>query len=178
MELFDVYDRFRQPLGRTIPRGEAFSADEFRIVIHVAIFNDSGQMLIQRRVDGKQGWGGMWDVSAGGSIQSGESSGVGATREVAEEIGIDFNFSDKLPQLTVTTQSVFDDYYIIRLTPDISTLKLQETEVAEIKWADFNEIAEKIRSGIFIPYHESFIKTLFDIDSNTNSKSVVRFADE
>jgi isopentenyldiphosphate isomerase len=178
MELFDIYDRFRRPLGRTKPRGDKFSADEYRLVVHIAVFNDSGQMLIQRRVDTKHGWGGMWDVSVGGSVQAGESSQSGATREMSEELGIDFNFTDILPHLTITSTSIFDDYYIIRQSPDISALKLQETEVAEVKWADFDEIAEKIRSGVFIPYYESFIKTLFDINSNTAKRSVIRFADE
>jgi isopentenyldiphosphate isomerase len=178
MELFDIYDRFRRPLGRTKPRGDRFSADEYRLVIHIAVFNDSGQMLIQRRVDGKHGWGGMWDVSVGGSVQAGEDSQSGATREISEELGIEYNFAEISPQLTVTSPSIFDDYYVIRQSPDIAALKLQETEVAEIKWADFDEITEKIRTGVFIPYFESFIKTLFDINGNTAKRSVIRFADE
>jgi isopentenyldiphosphate isomerase len=178
MEMFDIYDRFRQPTGRTKPRGEKFLPGEYRIVIRIVIFNDNGQMLIQRRVNTKHGWAGMWDVSVGGSVQSGENSQMGAQRECAEEIGIEYDFSELSPVLTITSEDVFDDIYILRLCPDITTLKLQESEVAEIKWASFDEIIEMIRSGLFIPYYESSIKLLFDIGNNNRHKSVIRFADE
>jgi isopentenyldiphosphate isomerase len=178
MELFDIYDRYRQPTGRTKPRGEKFLPGEYRIVIRIVIFNENGQMLIQRRTDTKHGWAGMWDVSVGGSVQSNENSQAGAQRECTEEIGIEYDFSELTPVLTITTEDVFDDIYILRLSPDITALKLQESEVAAVKWAAYDEIIDMIRSGVFIPYYESSIKLLFDIGLNNRHKSVIRFPDE
>ncbi|MDR0974643.1 MAG: NUDIX domain-containing protein [Ruminococcus sp.] len=178
MEMFDIYDRYRKPTGRTKPRGEKFLPGEYRIVIRVAIFNENGQMLIQRRTDTKHDWAGMWDISVGGSVQSGENSQQGAQRELSEEIGIDIDFSKLTPALTITTEDVFDDIYILRLSPDITKLKLQETEVAKVKWAAYDDITGMIRSGLFIPYYESSIKLLFDIGFNNRHKSVIRFPDE
>jgi isopentenyldiphosphate isomerase len=178
MEMFDIYDRFRRPTGRTKPRGEEFLPGEYRIVVRGVIFGDDGRMLIQRRTDSKKGWSGMWDVSLGGSVQAGESSREGAARECAEELGIVHDFSELAPFLTITTEYVFDDIYILNMNPDITKLKLQESEVAEVRWADFDEIVEMIRAGIFIPYYESSVKLMFDIGNNKRHKSVIRLPEE
>ncbi|MDE5564344.1 MAG: hypothetical protein K2I93_04255, partial [Oscillospiraceae bacterium] len=67
MELFDLFDRNRSPLNKTIQRGEPMPEGCYHIVVHVCIFNSNGEMLIQQRQPFKAGWSDMWDISCGGS---------------------------------------------------------------------------------------------------------------
>ena len=43
----------------------------------------------------------------------------------------------------------------------MSEITLQAEEVAEVKWADMDEILQKIDEGVFIPYHRALVELLF-----------------
>lgn len=162
MELWDVYDADRQLTGKTMVRGESFEEGAYHIVVHVCVFNSEGKMLIQQRQPFKHGWPDMWDVTCGGSAVKGETSRDAAHRELLEEIGIDIDFSDSRPDMTVNFEHGFDDIYIAKKDIDISTLKLQYEEVKTVKWSDCEEILSMIDNGEFIPYYKNFISLLFD----------------
>jgi hydrolase, NUDIX family len=160
MEYLDLYTRDRVRTGNTILRGTKVPEGFYRLVVHVCIFNSKGQMIIQQRQTCKDDWGGMWDLSAGGSAKAGDSSQNAAKREVLEEIGYDIE-EDIRPALTINFKNGFNDVYIIKSDLDISSLKLQEEEVKAVKWATLSEIKSMIADGTFIPYHISFIEMLF-----------------
>lgn len=163
MELWEVYDKNRQRKGRTMVRGGKIDEGDFHMVVHVCLFNSTGEMLIQQRQPFKDGWPGMWDVSVGGSALAGETSAMAARRETHEEIGFDYDFEGTRPALTVNFSFGFDDYYLITADVDIESLRLQHEEVYQVKWATCDEILERIDAGEFIPYHKNLIKVLFDM---------------
>lgn len=167
MELWDLYDENRIKLGRTMVRGKKQPEGTHRIVVHACIFNSKGEMLIQQRQPFKSGWSNMWDVTVGGSAVSGDTSQTALERELCEELGINLSFQGMMPAITINADGVFDDFYIaVRDDIDISTLKLQYSEVKEVKWASRNDIIKMIEEGSFIPYHESFINLLFFMRTN------------
>lgn len=87
MELWDVYDENRKPLGYTVKR-EKFDSlnNEYHIVVHIWIKNSKGEYLIQKRSSNKkEGLKWAW---TGGSVLMGENSIDGAVREVKEELGL------------------------------------------------------------------------------------------
>lgn len=161
MELWDLYTRDRIKTDRTMVRGEATPKGYYRTVIHICIFNSKGQMLIQHRQPFKSGWSDMWDVSVGGSAVSGDSSRAAAERELREELGLSVSFEDIRPSLTLNFEWGFDDIYIIKRDVLEHELSLQYEEVAEVRWADAEEIKRMIDEGSFIPYHKSYIDLLF-----------------
>ena len=167
MELWDLYDENRIKLGQTMVRGDEQPDGVYRIVVHACIFNSEGEMLIQQRQPLKSGWSDMWDVTVGGSAVSGDTSQTAVERELLEEIGLVTSFQGIMPSLTVNVDGVFDDFYIsVRDDIDISTLKLQYSEVQAVKWASRDEIIGMIKDGSFIPYTESFIDLLFFMRDN------------
>lgn len=89
MEIFDLYDENRIKTGQTIPRGSVISDGFYHMVVHICIFSSEGKMLIQQRQPFKKGLSNLWDVSAGGSAVSGDTSRSAAVRELSEELGID-----------------------------------------------------------------------------------------
>ena len=161
MELWDLYTEDRQKTGLTLPRGEKMPKGAYHLTVHICVFNEKGEMLIQQRQPFKESWSGMWDLTVGGSAVAGEDSRTAAHRELAEEIGYDHDFSDDRPALTWHYRTGFDDIYILHAEPDPASLTLQEEEVQAVRWADEAEICRLIREGQFIAYPECLIGTLF-----------------
>jgi isopentenyldiphosphate isomerase len=161
MELWDVYDIDREKSGKTMERGAKFDDGTHHMGAHICVFNSEGKMLIQKRQAAKSGYGGRWDLSAGGSSLAGENSRQTAHRELLEEIGIDHDFSGVRPHLTINRVNIFDDIYLVKKDVDISALTLQDTEVERVAWADADEIVAIIEKDEFVPYYPELIRLLF-----------------
>lgn len=144
-------------------RGDAFPEGAFHLVIHVCIFNENGEMLIQQRQPFKDGWPNMWDITVGGSAIAGDSSQTAAERELFEELGIKVDLSGIRQHLTINYEVGFDDYYLIETEVDINKLKLQYDEVQRVKWASKKEIFSLLEQGEFIPYFKDLLGLLFDM---------------
>jgi len=161
VELFDLYTADRVKTGRTMVRGEPTPEGYYRLVVHVCIFNQEGQMLIQQRQPFKQGWSNLWDITVGGSAISGDSSRSAAERETLEELGLSIHLTDVRPTITIYWEHGFDDYYILTQEVDLDSLHLQYEEVQAVRWATLEEILKMIDDGQFIPYEKSLIELLF-----------------
>ena len=101
MELVDLYDENRVPLGRVGERHERRAPGEYRLVVHICAFNGEGRLLIQRRTANKTIWPNRWDLSVGGGVDAGETSRQGAEREFLEELGYPLDLSGVRPSVTV-----------------------------------------------------------------------------
>lgn len=161
MEVWDLYDINRFPLGKTITRGKKQEPNTFHIVIHICIFNTQNQMLIQQRQPFKEGWANLWDITVGGSAHQGETSQEAAKRELFEELGFLNDFSNVRPRFTINFDSGFDDFYVIHHDIELNRLNLQYEEVKAVKWASKEEILHMINDNSFIPYHKSLIDMIF-----------------
>ena len=83
MEMVDLYDENRLPLGRTAERYAPKGEGEYRVVVHICVFDSRGRLLIQQRSREKAVWPEAWDVSAAGGVDAGETSRQAAEREYA-----------------------------------------------------------------------------------------------
>ena len=171
-ERFDIYDKNRIKIGETMLRGEKSDRSGWlRSVVHICIIDSGGKMLIQQRQSFKKSWSGMWDVSVGGGVVSGETPCEAAEREALEELGLKIDFSQLRPSFTVNFPNGFDDYFIVRKDAELTELVLQQEEVQAVKWADRDEIFRMIDSGEFIPYHKSLIQLIFDMRDFSDARS-------
>ena len=161
MELWDLYTKDREKLGETMERGAVHPKGKYRLVVHMAIFNTQGKMLIQQRQSTKFGWPNLWDISASGSVISGETTCMAAEREIGEELGLFIPFANRRPALTVHFPDGMGDVYIIEQDIDLSTVTMQEEEVQAVRWASEEEILCMIENDTFIPYQPNFINLLF-----------------
>ena len=163
MELVDLYDENRVPLGKTGERGGPRNPGEYRMVVHVCVFDRRGRLLIQRRAPEKFIWPDLWDVSVGGGVDAGETSRQGAEREFREELGVSLDLSGLRPSVTVNFDGGFDDFYLLTRDLRLEELTLQKEEVRAVRWASLEEILDMADRGSFIPYPESFLRFLFDM---------------
>ncbi len=168
MEYVDVYTARRELTGRTEERGKELGHGEYRLIVHAAIFNRAGQLLIQQRQPFKRGWPGLWDLTMGGAVSAGESSSEAVVRELQEELGLAWDLQGEPPALSLTFDHGFDDIYLLRGEVDLSALQLQYEEVAQVKWATQEEVHQMLDEGTFIPYHQSLIDLLFAMREKTD----------
>lgn len=172
MEKWDLLDNKRNITGKFIYRGEEIPDGFYHQVIHICIFNEKDQLLIQKRHKNKNKWPSLWDLSCGGAVVFGEESHEAAKRELFEELGLVHDFSKDKFLITITYEKGFDDYFAISYDNlNINDLKLQETEVEEVKWASLDEIENMIDNNFFVPYSKEQIKLLFLLK---NSKSYIQ----
>lgn len=166
MEFWDVYDKNRKPKGYKIMRGgdRRLGKGEYHLTCHVCLFSADCRMLIQKRNGYKGLWGGLWDITAGGSVLAGESSGAGAARELIEEIGVSADFSSVSPAMTFYHAECISDYFFVEMEVVPEELSLQYSEVTDVRYASREEILAMVRSGEFVPYKESFINLIFDMN--------------
>lgn len=160
-ERFDLYDVNRNLTGKTLERGNKVPEGYYRLVVHVCIFGSDGRMLIQKRQPFKSGWAGMWDITAGGSAQAGDTSQQAASRELKEEVGIDYDLTGIRPAMTIYFDGGFNDIYTINMDVDIDSLELQTAEVEQVKWASEEEILDMLHEKEFVLYKTSFISLLY-----------------
>ena len=161
MELVDLYDENRIPLGRTAERHGPKEPGACRTVVHVCLFDSRGRLLIQRRTTNKSIWPGRWDVSVGGGVDAGETSRQAAEREFREELGFPLDLTGVRPSVTVNFPQGFDDFYLVEQELDLSALTLQADEVSQVCWAELPELEAMLEDGRFIPYPKGFLQFLF-----------------
>ena len=161
MELVDLYDENRVPLGKTAERYGRKRHGEYRMVVHICVFDSKGRMLIQKRTAEKSIWPGWWDLSAAGGVDAGETSRQGAEREFREELGYPLDLAGKRPVATVNFSGGFDDFYIVEQDLDVNALSLQQEEVEAVRWVTEEELLAMLDAGTFISYPRSFLQFLF-----------------
>ncbi|WP_231598689.1 NUDIX domain-containing protein [Enterococcus gallinarum] len=91
MEQLTIYDAQKQPTAATMLRDTSVPNDGYRFVVSVLLFNEAGELLIQKQQSTKKGWPSYWDYTAGRTVKAGESSYQAAERELVEELGITFS---------------------------------------------------------------------------------------
>ena len=101
MEIWDLYDADRNITYKKMIRGEKTPDGYYRLVVGICIFNSKGEMLIQQRVAEKKFFPSLWEISVGGCSIAGETSAMSAHRELQEEMGIDYDFTNTRPFFTI-----------------------------------------------------------------------------
>ncbi len=86
-EIFDVVDERDQPIGRA-SRHEVHERNLRHRAVHILVFNERGDLFLQKRSRWKDKHPGLWDSSAAGHVNAGQEYAATAARELEEEIGI------------------------------------------------------------------------------------------
>lgn len=151
MEIWDLYDELRKPLGKLHLRGVDLAAGEYHLVVEVFTINADGRLLLTQR-DPQKTYPLLWE-STGGSIIAGETSIEGAIRELEEETGLAAS-AEQLKKIgELKNGSYFRDIYIWKTEQNIrlEKLKLQPGEVCDAKLATIEELTEMNRQSLMVP---------------------------
>jgi len=144
MELWDLYDENRKPLGRTIRRGSRMKKGEYHLVVFVWVFNSRGQLLLTQRAPEKS-FPNKWDPT-GGAVQAGETPLQAVRRELFEETGIRAAASEFILMDTYRRADKNDicDVFFLRRDVEPEELVMQEGETCGAMWVSRQELERMI----------------------------------
>ena len=158
MELWDIYDKNKQPTGRTMKKNDWCLKDgEYHLTVLGVIMRPDGKFLITQRVMTKAWAAGWWEVSGGG-VMAGETSEQAIQREIREETGLDVSQAEGgyLFSYKRVNPDEGDNYFvdIYRFEMDVAEedVHIQEKEALGFKFADLDEIKKLAEDGIFLHY--------------------------
>lgn len=154
MELWDLLDKNRNPLGITHPRGRQYPMPPhtYHTVVTVFTVGADNRILLTLRAPTKGMYPNYWEFT-GGSGVTGEDSLTSARRELLEETGIDCPPEELILLDTLREPSAFMDCYLCRLDKageDVA-VTLQEGETVDFKWVTFCELETMIHKGLIPP---------------------------
>lgn len=162
MEKWDVLDEYGHRTGRTVMRGQGrLKPGEYHLVVHIWIISDNGKFLLQRRAENKKLMPGEW-AATGGAAVAGENSQSAARRELFEELGITADDNNFIKLCRFKRRNSLLDVWVITFNSDSTELKLQKSEVAEVKWVSASELLNMIENGEFHNYGSEYFDTLFE----------------
>lgn len=161
MELWDLYDKNRKPLGRTVMRGEKLEEGEYHVIVNVLSVNNEGKILITKRHPYKN-YGGMWEITGGAAIK-GETSAQAAARELFEETGLkaapdELSYSSTL--IRTRTRSIVD-CFLYNGNFSENDIILQPGETVDYKLVSPYQLKQMAEKRQFIYYTYLRIKTMF-----------------
>ncbi len=161
MELFDVLNSEGNPTGLRKERGVAHREGAWHATAHIWIVrpdgNGSYEALLQKRSEKKDSNPGGYDISSAGHVMAGDTPLDSAVREMGEELGLAVTPEDltfvgmhKGDYEAVFHGRPFKDkeyssVYLYTKPVDIHDLSLQETEVSEVMWIDWDTLRRIVR---------------------------------
>ena len=160
MEYLDICNEQGMPTGAVADRDVAHRDGILHRTSHVWVIRELDgevQVLLQKRSMAKESFPGAYDASSAGHIPAGDEPLVSALRELEEELGIRAE-PDELTHIgtfrcsyeKVFHGNLFRDNevrfaFVYQKPVDLNTLKLQESEVDDVRWFSVEEIAAEIR---------------------------------
>ena len=156
MEVWDLYDRNRNLIGKDLVRGEDIPDGCYHLCVHVWIRNIAGQYLISQRSADRPTYPLKWEC-VGGSVVKGESSLQGALRETLEEVGVSLDkqkgklvFSKIRDKIDGKKYNDILDVWLFEYNGEANLQKATTKEVAQTKWVTKDQIATLYNQGDFV----------------------------
>lgn len=153
-ELIDIVDKDNNLLNFQRMKSKAHEVGLWHRAAHIIIYhNDS--ILLQQRVDSKDYFPGVWDISAAGHIGAGEIPVESALRELQEEVGIkssveELNFYKIIKeehQYKNINNKEFYYMYFLKREIDLDNLTLQKEEVKDVKIMKLDDLEKDLKKN-------------------------------
>jgi len=141
-------------------------------VVHVLVFNQHGELLLQKRSMNKDVAPGKWDTSVGGHVEAGETISGALAREMKEELGITAFVG---PEFLYTY--IHSNPYETELVHTYSYVNSEEIlfnkdEIDEVRPWVMSDIADNLGKGIFSDNFEHEIKTYLEFKGRSNNNKI------
>ncbi|MCI8575335.1 MAG: NUDIX domain-containing protein [Bacilli bacterium] len=144
-EYIDVLDQFGNPTGISKTRSEIHKNGDYHRVVHTWIYNEVGEILLQKRSYKQENHPGCWDISSAGHVHALEKSYEAAVREIKEELGLAVNKEDlKFIMAIKRNRNVLNqelaDIYVLEKNVDCKKLEFIDKEVIDAKFFSISQI--------------------------------------
>ena len=147
MEWLDVVDSNDMVVGRET-RAVIHAKGHLHRSTHIVLYNSAGEVFVQLRSKHKDVGAGLWDTSAAGHVDSGETYPQCAVRELQEELGITIAQSslEFVTQMHPQARTGFEFTQVFRVVSDQSIV-LQATEVDDGRWLTPKALSQWIKES-------------------------------
>ena len=174
-EFLEVYSPEGTKTGQKKSKSEIHRKGLFHSTVHVWIFTEEGNILIQKRSKKKELNPGVWDVSVAGHIKFNENIKKAAKRETLEETGININTKDLLKigvyrSINIHPTAIDKEFfhtYILKIDKNSIDLDYKNNEVDDLKFISIEEMESLIKkenNKIFIgknrKYYRDVLKSI------------------
>lgn len=156
-ELIDVLYENGNKTGEILTREQIHKKGLCHRIVVIAIIDAQGNILMQQMSKNKAKNPGKWDVAAAGHVSSGQTSTEAAIRETLEEVGIKVNEQELEYVLTYKNKEnveedyidnqIYDCYIVKRDKINLRNIKVQESEVEQVKVCNLEEFSQIIENG-------------------------------
>ncbi len=150
-EWFPVVDKDGNTISRAL-RSTCHDGKSMLLhpVVHLHLFNEKGELFLQKRAMTKDLLPGFWDTSVGGHIHYGESVESALKREACEELGLAAFESVFLRKYIWESNREKELVYSYRGTSGNFPV-IDRNEIEEGRFWSFREIHENTGKNIFTP---------------------------
>ena len=161
-ELFPIVDEEGRVIGKAT-RGECHNGSRLlHPVVHLHVFNQAGDIYLQKRPEWKDIQPGKWDTAVGGHMDYGETPEKALEREVREELGITDFVPERLGMYVFDSQRERELVYVNRTTYE-GIINPSEDELDGGRYWRMDELRAAIGQGVLTPNFESeFIRFFKD----------------
>lgn len=149
MEKVNVYNRNRE-LMDVVKERNKLDEGEYRISAHIWIINKANELLIQQRVGTTKKFPHMWSQTGGGVLVN-ESSKETVKRESKEELNLEIDEDETYYIGSYVRKKDIVDVWLVKKEIDIDKLKLEPSEVENVKLVTFEEFDNMIEKGLVVP---------------------------
>ena len=172
LEFLEIYTSDGLKTGKKATKSVIHKKGLFHATVHVWIFSELGNVLIQKRSNKKKLNPGVWDVSVAGHIRYKENIKTAAIRETFEETGIYTKEKDLLKLGIYTSVSnhtkiidrEFHHTYILKIDEVKINLNYKNDEVDDLKLISLEEmdlLLKQNNKDIFIGKNKNYYKDVF-----------------
>ena len=148
LEIINIVDKLGNRIG-TIEKLAAHEQGILHEALSTFIFNSKGELLLQKRAQGKYHSGGLWTNTCCSHARSGEDVLQAATRRLNEEMGIQcllrevftFTYQTNFPNGLIEHE--FDHVFIGHYDGEI---KLDPNEAEDYKWVAETELIAAVKN--------------------------------
>ena len=142
MEKIIIVDNKDNKIG--IKERESITKENIYRVSVLWVTNSKSEILLAKRSLDKTHSPGRWGPAVAGTVEENETYDSNMIKEAEEEIGLKNVRLQKGLKIRMTTKyNYFCQWYFIKIDRDLNEFKLQESEVAEIKWFSRKELLHK-----------------------------------
>jgi D-lactate dehydrogenase len=159
-EWFPLVNEAGEVMGKATRQDCHSGSKQLHPVVHLHVFNEAGELYLQKRAKTKDIQPGKWDAAVGGHIDWGETADEALRREAREELGI----SDFTPEFI--TRYVFESDVEKELVHTYRTcykgkIKPDKEELAGGRFWSISQIKAHLSKGFFTPNFEAEFQRVF-----------------
>lgn len=175
-ELIDICDEHARITGEQKMKSEAHRDGLWHRAAHIWIYNAKRDILLQLRSKNKSLYPNLWDLSVAGHVSANEKPITSAVREVREEIGLTIDEKDlqfyNVKKVSIEIGDIknneFYYVYFYRFDGNIKKLKLQESEVQEVRFMSISKILQELQKNPkekeYVPRGEYWLDIINEIE--------------